>query len=123
MSEDQPQTYKSKNTKRVGQLCLHLVGDRLREQMSFAGYREEDWITIPVKNIKGKELAYDDFLEILSNITIIHYPDDATGDGGQSLVGETYIINLQELPSPEKFFTRKGRIHSFAPASERVEGE
>tara|TARA_R100001132_G_C3205377_1_gene50774 strand:- start:69 stop:422 length:354 start_codon:yes stop_codon:yes gene_type:complete len=108
---------------RPGELSMIVKGIDLHDKIRWVGWRDQHEAILPLNNIKGERPSYEDFIELLSNITILYYPDDAIREGGRALDGEIWTLDLKAIKkNPGKYFKDRGTSTSFAP-NKGAEGE
>ena len=101
---------------RPGELSVVVNGIDLHDKIRWTGWRDQHDAVLPLNNIKGERPSYEDFIDLLSSIRIIYYPDDAIREGGRALDGEVWTLELKAIKkNPEEYFKDRGTSTTFAP--------
>ena len=101
---------------RPGELSVVVKGIDLHDKIRWTGWRDQHEAVLPLNNIKGERPSYEDFIDLLSNISLRYYPDDAIREGGRTVDAEIWTLELKAIKkNPEKYFKNNGTSTTFAP--------
>ncbi len=105
--------------KRPGEMSLVIKGTNLGDKIRWMTWRDQHEAILPLNNVKGKRPSYEDFIELLSNVSIQYYPDDAIREDGKHLDSEVWKLELTAIKQePQKYFKSHGGSTAFKPQEE-----